>query len=208
MWQYPPGPAPQTAGPVARSAIVYLAEYYGDMILVVKQLTMYNRLNLNYPSTPGSIAMNNLSELEKRIRILEDIEAIKKLKAKYWNSVDRKQWQDLAACLTGDCSFDSPQLHVMEGREYIVKVLQRAMRGVITAHQGHNPQIEILTETTAKGRWALNDRVEMSNHRYFRGYGHYEDEYLKQDDQWKIRKSKLSYIFQEIYPEPPRVIPL
>jgi ketosteroid isomerase-like protein len=141
--------------------------------------------------------MDDLSDLEKRIHRLEDIEAIKRLKAKYWNSVDRKDWDRLAECLAEDCTFDTPQLKAMQGRDFIVKVLQRAMRDVKTAHQGHNPEIEILTETTAAGRWALNDRVEIQGGKSFSGYGHYDEEYAKENGAWKICKSRLTYLFQE-----------
>lgn len=144
--------------------------------------------------------MNTISDLERKIQVLEDIEAIKKLKAKYWNSVDTKQWDNLADCYTEDVVFDSPHLGRMEGRDFIVKVLKRAMKNVKTAHQGHNPEIEIIDNITAKGRWALNDRVEMANNKYFKGYGHYEEDYIKENGAWRINNSKLTYIFQENSP--------
>ena len=136
-------------------------------------------------------------DIERKIQTLEDIESIKRLKARYWNSVDNKQWENLADCLTTDIIFESPQLGVMEGRDYIVKVLKRATRTVKTAHHGHNPEIEIVDENTARGRWALNDRVETAYNKSQKGYGHYEEDYVKEDGSWKIKRSKLTYIFQE-----------
>jgi ketosteroid isomerase-like protein len=140
------------------------------------------------------------SDLEHRIRVLEDIEAIKRLKAKYWNSVDNRQWDSLTECYAPDVVFESPQLGRMEGRDYIVKVLKRAMKNVKTAHQGHNPEIEISGDSAARGRWALNDRVEMPDNKFFKGYGRYEDEYIKENGAWKIKSSLLTYIFQESSP--------
>lgn len=136
-------------------------------------------------------------ELERKIQELQDIEAIKKLKARYWNSVDAQQWAVLADCFAEDVTFESPFFGRMEGRDYIVKVLKRAMRNVKTTHQGHNPEVEIIDSSSAKGRWALNDCVEMPDKQFSRGYGRYEDEYIKQDGTWKIMKSILTYIFQE-----------
>ena len=141
--------------------------------------------------------MGDLSDLEKRIQVLEDVEAIKKLKARYWHSVDSQRWDDLAECYTGDAVFESPHLGRMEGRDFIVKVLKRAMRNVKTAHQGHSPEIEILSNVSARGRWALNDRVEIEGRPLFQGYGHYEDEYSKENGVWRIKNSRLTYIFQE-----------
>jgi ketosteroid isomerase-like protein len=138
-----------------------------------------------------------LADLGRKIQVLEDIEAIKKLKAKYWNSVDTKQWDKLADCYTEDVVFESPQLGMMEGRDFIVKVFKRAMKNVKTAHQGHNPEIDITGDATATARWALNDRVELVGGTFFQGYGHYDEDYIKQDGCWKIKRSKLTYIFQE-----------
>ena len=144
--------------------------------------------------------MITLSDLERKIQILEDIEAIKKLKARYWNSVDTQQWDNLADCYAEDVIFESPHLGRVEGRDFIVKVLKRAMKNVKTAHQGHNPEIDITAETTATGRWALNDRVEMADRKIFQGCGHYEEDYIKQAGRWKIKRSRLTYIFQENFP--------
>jgi ketosteroid isomerase-like protein len=141
-----------------------------------------------------------LAELERKVQVLEDTEAIRKLKAKYWYSVDNKLWDSLADCYAEDVVFESPHLGKMQGRDFIVKVLKRAMKNVKTAHHGHNPEIDITDEFAARGRWALNDRVEMADNQYFEGRGSYEEEYVKQDGCWKIKNSKLTYIFQENFP--------
>jgi len=140
--------------------------------------------------------VNNSEELNQRISRLEDIEAIKRLKAKYWSSVDRQEWDRLAECLTEDCSFETPMMAPMQGRDFIVKVLKRAMRNVSTAHQGHNPEIEIEGDAAARGRWALNDVVRTPDAGMLKGYGHYEEQYLKQNGFWRIHRSKLTYLFQ------------
>ena len=43
-----------------------------------------------------------MSDLERRIRALEDVEAIKRLKYRYWRHLDLKQWDELAACFAAD----------------------------------------------------------------------------------------------------------
>ena len=129
--------------------------------------------------------------------MLEDLEAIKKLKARYWSSVDAHQWEALADCCAADMVFENPFFGRMEGRDYIIKVLKRAMRNVKTAHQGHNPDIDIIDNSSAKGTWALNDCVGMADQQFTRGYGRYEDDYVKENGAWKIKKSALTYVFQE-----------
>jgi ketosteroid isomerase-like protein len=140
--------------------------------------------------------VSDAAEMERRLSRLEDLEAIKRLKAKYWNSVDRHEWDKLAECLTEDCSFETPMMAPMQGRDFIVRVLKRAMRTVTTAHQGHNPEIEIESDGAAHGRWALNDLVRTPEGGLLKGYGHYEEQYVKQDGAWKIRSSRLTYLFQ------------
>ncbi|MFA5367999.1 MAG: nuclear transport factor 2 family protein, partial [Dehalococcoidia bacterium] len=83
-------------------------------------------------------------ELELRLGVMEDIEAIKKLKAKYWRCVDNKLWDELRDCFTGDATLeygtDNPK-----GRDAIIDFLSKSTgnKKIVTIHQGHNPEIEI-----------------------------------------------------------------
>ena len=59
--------------------------------------------------------MDQPVDLETRIRVLEDIEAIRKLKFNYWWCIDNKRWNDLSVCLTEDLICDLPGVKT-EGR--------------------------------------------------------------------------------------------
>ena len=48
--------------------------------------------------------MERTSELERRIQALEDVEAIKRLKHRYWRCLDLKLWDELAGCFAPDAS--------------------------------------------------------------------------------------------------------
>ncbi|MBN2099971.1 MAG: nuclear transport factor 2 family protein, partial [Dehalococcoidia bacterium] len=50
--------------------------------------------------------MNPSGDIEARVRRLEDIEAIKKLKARYWRCVDRKLWAEMAEVFTEEATAD------------------------------------------------------------------------------------------------------
>jgi hypothetical protein len=151
----------------------------------------------------GSLELEDLkpklAELEARIKVLEEIEAIKKLKAKYWRCCDKKLWNELEECFTEDATADYfPNLH-FEGRKAIIQFLKDSLGPdhMITAHGGHNAEIEITSDTTARGIWALNDLVIIQPGTRMRGYGHYEDEYVKENGQWKKKSTKQTRILEE-----------
>ena len=153
--------------------------------------------------------MSELSELEARIRTLEDIEAIKKVKTRYWRSIDKKLWDELADCFTEDTIFEipstieiQPKSIKLQGREAVVQYLKERMdtSSIITVHQGHQPDIEITSETTARAVWALNDRIFNSQaNATYRGLGYYDDEYIKENGQWKISSTLITRSFKEVW---------
>ena len=49
--------------------------------------------------------MTTLEDLEKRIQVLEDMRAIERLQAKYWDTLDAKDWDGLSECLVDDFVF-------------------------------------------------------------------------------------------------------
>ncbi len=140
------------------------------------------------------------ASLESRIRTLEDIEEIRKLKAKYWRCLDRKLWDELADCFTEDAVAEYSQDGSREGREAIIGFLKDilAKEAVITAHGGHNAEIEILDENTARATWALNDLVIMQPGTRMEGWGYYEDIYARQDGRWRKKRSRLVRYFEEL----------
>jgi len=139
------------------------------------------------------------SDLGAMVRMLMDIEEIKKLKAKYWRCVDKKSWDELAEVFAEDATADyDPKTH-LEGREAILKFLKDSLgaKTAITAHGGHNPEIEITGETTARGIWALQDYLIMQPNTRLTGYGYYEDEYVKVDGRWKKKSTRITRIVEE-----------
>ena len=97
--------------------------------------------------------MNPLGEVEARVRKLEDIEAIKKLKAKYWRCVDRKLWDEMAEVFTKEATADYGPDIKLKGRPAIVQFLKSSLGAdtVITSHVGQRPEIELTGESTATG---------------------------------------------------------
>ena len=65
----------------------------------------------------------------------------------------------------------------------------------MSIHHGHAPEIEITSDTTAKGRWQLYDCIcNIPAKTAFMGWGYYEDEYVKEQGKWKIKITKISHM--------------
>ena len=141
-------------------------------------------------------------DLEVRITALEDIEAIKKMKAKYWRSVDKSLLDDLAECFTEDAVADFGHHGPFQGKEAIMDFFKQgrdpAHDPVTRTHQGHNPEIELTGDTTAKGVWQLwFYAIDNQSNRGRRSAGYYADEYVKEAGQWKHKDTSISYVFRE-----------
>ncbi|MFC1999780.1 nuclear transport factor 2 family protein [Chloroflexota bacterium] len=135
-------------------------------------------------------------EVDKMVKELQDIEAIKKLKARYWRCIDKKLWGEMEEIFTEDATLDYADQH-LEGGKAIVQAIKKALEDVATAHGGHSPEIEVTSDFTARGIWALQDYLVWEPGRKMVGFGHYEDEYVKVQGRWKKKSVRLTRTFEE-----------
>ena len=86
----------------------------------------------------------------------DDIEDIKRLKARYFRCLDTTDWTGLRAVFTDDLVADSTEAggRVVDGADAFIAFLQEVLAGATTVHQGHMPEIELNSPTTATGIWA------------------------------------------------------
>ena len=135
---------------------------------------------------------------EDLLRRLCDIEAIKQLKARYFRLMDQKKWDEWALVFAEDAHLVVPEGGVDErGRAAVVASVSGVLEGVRTVHHGHMPEIEITGADTARGTWAMFDYVEFppspSGGRLgLQGFGHYTEEYVREDGEWRISSLHLS----------------
>jgi hypothetical protein len=146
------------------------------------------------------------------IQELVEIEAIKQLKARYQRAVDTKDWDLMSSVLAPKArSVYSDGKHAYEGREAIVEFLSDPKglgnTEIQSMHHAHTPEIEITSETTAKGKWYLEDFVLTAipsdwapNGTVMHGTGIYIDEYVKIDGQWYIQQTGYERIFEDFQP--------
>ena len=135
-----------------------------------------------------------------------EIEAIRRLKARYFRLMDTKDWAGMREVFTDDVVIDTAEAggQVARGADDFMAFLREALGGAVTVHQGHMPEIDLTSETTATGIWALNDIIIWSSGMRLDGYGHYHETYEKSDGEWRIKSSKLTRLHTDFtMPEQP-----
>jgi len=148
--------------------------------------------------------MDELKELRGKIRILEDIEAIRKLKSDYWWFIDTKQWDKWRDVFTDDLVFYNDNVLTSQGADAMVEFTSNALNGTVSAHQGHQYAIKITSSKKAVGRWILNDILTFPDGTVARGYGYYLEDYEKgKDSKWRIKVLRLGYFRFEYGSEVP-----
>jgi len=134
------------------------------------------------------------------------IENIKQLKARYFRLMDTKQWADLAALFSADAIVDMrdsagvrDENNLFTGGSGFVTALRGFIEPLVTVHQGHTPEIEITSDTSARGIWAMEDVLWLPEgspsqlpFKHLRGYGHYHETYECVNGHWLIKSSRLS----------------
>jgi hypothetical protein len=134
------------------------------------------------------------------MKLVQDLEAIKRLKYKCMRCVDTKQWETLADCFTEDAttSYEGGKYR-LAGRDAIVDFFRRMnVSDLITMQHVHHPEIEITAGETAKATWALQDYViDLRANWSLRGAAFYDDEYVRVDGQWKIKHTGFQRVFWE-----------
>jgi hypothetical protein len=146
-----------------------------------------------------------MTDLERLIAI----EAIRQMKARYFRCIDTKDWNGFIDCFTADAVVDvsvpgrlvETESGIYRGVDAIAKWAPVAVGNAVTVHQLLMPEIEILSSTSARGTWALEDRFvwpEGSPRRTMHGCGHEHETYERVGGEWKIRSSKLTRLRLDI----------
>ena len=126
---------------------------------------------------------------------MDDLEEIRKLKARYFRGLDSKDWDLYAEVFAEDVVADMSRTggEVFHGRATFVAYV-RGLKLVQSVHQGHMPEIELTSDTTAAGIWSFEDYNLWEDGIQNHGYGHYTETYEKADGRWRIKTMKLSYL--------------
>jgi SnoaL-like domain len=129
------------------------------------------------------------------------LEALKRLKARYFYAVDTRDCEGWLALWAPDGWFQYEQAVSAGGQDgcpgekFVGKDLRRIFDELLSVspssvHLGHSPLLEVLSETEARGIWPMSDIVMMPR-QTIHGWGHYHETYRKIDGEWKFKTSYL-----------------
>ena len=144
-----------------------------------------------------------MTDLERLLAI----EEIKKIKAKYFYYLDHKDWESWKReVFAPDASMDVPEAlsEPIVGIDNILAWVIPNTAHQVSTHHGHMPDIDVLSDTEAKGVWAMEDILRLPEDRpaplgytYLHGWGHYHETYVKLPQGWRIRSTRLTRLHLE-----------
>jgi hypothetical protein len=145
----------------------------------------------------------SLEELERRLEALEDLEAIKKLKARYAQVCDdRYNLDEMAELFTDDAEFVQEAFGKLahdKGKNAIIKFFAETAKTLSFAvHYFLQPYIEV-TGNQARGHWYLWMAATTADGQCEWWSGVVNDKYEKVDGQWLIAESRPTIFFRAPY---------
>lgn len=142
-----------------------------------------------------------MKTIEERLCVLEDLEEIRTLKARYAAACDDNYNADqIAALFAEDAVWDGGALGKADGRAAIRKFFNRAAKFFPFAiHNVMNPIIEVDGDR-ATGQWYLLQPATMaSGNQAVWLAATYHDEYVRLDGRWMFKRLKVTSLFLTPY---------
>ncbi len=150
---------------------------------------------------PLNVSVGGIDELRADIQRLMDIEAIKQLKHAYFRCIDTANFGELERLLHDDVTVDfvggNYEWKLTGKDEYVASVRSAFTREAVGHHNGHHPEIQILSESEATGIWYLADDMWIMTHKFHtKGTAIYWDRYEKANGTWKIRETHYRRLYE------------
>jgi len=127
---------------------------------------------------------------------MDDLEAIKQLKARYSRTCDYKDWDGFRDVFAEDAVWDTTSAGavVVTGNAAIAEFNKGTLGDVLCIHHQHTPEIDITSPTTATGIWPTEYMHRWPNGKELHGFGFYHETYEKIDGEWKIKTCRYDQL--------------
>jgi hypothetical protein len=135
------------------------------------------------------------------------VEEIKRLKSRYFWGLDHKDWDfwRREVWAPDACLIVPEASRECVGIDAIVAYVKESTADQVSVHHGHMPDIEITSDMTATGIWAMEDRLYRTKQFpladgsiYLHGFGHYHETYVRLDTGWRIQSTRLTRLRVEL----------
>lgn len=135
-----------------------------------------------------------MSNIEDRIRKLEDRAEIQDLAARYFLASDDDDYVTLAACFTENARFTASGFNGGAGRGPIIEFLKAARAGMgQTVHTIDYAHVTLTGENTASGTVTAHLELGLGDTTYFAAV-RYIDEYAREDGRWCIASREMKAV--------------
>ena len=145
-----------------------------------------------------------------RLRQLLEIEAIRQLRIDYSLAMDLRDIDALIKLFADDALCEYGPYGSWSGRQVIFDNYKATFSGDLSGpftslHINTNHNVEILSDTTAKGQCYLTDIVThvKADENPILWFALYDEEYRKEDGQWKFARTSLQFFWPERHAQPP-----
>ncbi len=146
--------------------------------------------------------------IEERLKVLEDIQEITKLKHRYWNYCDggrgwghpSHDYDKIAELFVEDGVWESVGRIRVEGREAIREHFKRAQAVPFVIHCGMNPIIDVNGDT-ATGEWHYIIPITAPDdpRQACWIFGVYHDQFVRSPDGWRFKTLRANGVVHTPY---------
>ncbi len=141
-----------------------------------------------------SNSTDTLADLAERVRRIEDLEEIRRLRAKYFSALDDRDLRGIAEVFDPDAEIGMGDWGVFPtAQAFIERFAEESTAGhLFDLHHGANHVIDLVDENSAVGRWdAYYTEVDADAKSIFTEAYAYADEYRRIDGKWLIVKTDI-----------------
>ena len=151
-----------------------------------------------------------LEALKRQVQRLADAQELQALRCAYFRCLDTANLAEMKELLTEDYAchcVGGDYVYEAKSRAEFLEVTANSFHSeIVTQHNGHGAEIELVDDTHATGRVYFHDLVyHFRTREFLMGTAVYRDRYRKFDGRWRIEYGEYERVYEltEILPRAP-----